>query len=428
MSVVLTTLSNGMRVVTHTMPHLETASLGIWVGTGARAELLEQNGISHLLEHMAFKGTERRTARQIVEEIESVGGDLNAATSLETTAYYARVLKADVALGIDLLADILLNSKFDENELAREKNVILQEIAAAEDSPDDVAHDLVQEAAFPGQALGRPILGTQNSVRSFSSSDLAAYMDLNYVPSSMVLAAAGALDHDSVVAQAEAAFGDISKADPEPPESASYTGGIRRSKRSFEQSHIVLAFEGPSYRDDAMYTGQILSSMLGGGMSSRLFQQAREARGLCYSIYSYCWGLSDTGLFGIHAATGGEQMLELTEVIINELDDLANTNVGASELERAKAQLKSGLLMSLESTGSRAEQLARQTLVFGAPLEIDSLIEKVEAVDKEAVRELVVRTIVGRGPSVATVGSLADPQAFEELIQRQYLVPARAAE
>lgn len=428
MSVVLTTLPNGMRVVTHAMPHLETASLGIWVGTGARAELLEQNGISHLLEHMAFKGTEKRTARQIVEEIESVGGDLNAATSLETTAYYARVLKADVALGIDLLADILLNSKFDENELAREQNVILQEIAAAEDSPDDVAHDLVQEAAYPGQALGRPILGTQKSVRSFSSSDLAAYMDLNYVPSSMVLAAAGALDHDSVVAQAEAAFGDMSKADPAPPESASYTGGMRRSKRSFEQSHIVLSFEGPSYRDDAMYTGQILSSMLGGGMSSRLFQQAREARGLCYSIYSYCWGLSDTGLLGIHAATGGEQMLELAGVIINELEELASTNVGPSELERAKAQLKSGLLMSLESTGSRAEQLARQTLVFGAPLEIESLIEKVEAVDKEAVRELVARTIVGRGPSVATVGPLADPQAFEELVQGQYLVPVRAAE
>ena len=428
MSVALTTLANGMRVVTHEMPHLETASLGVWVGTGARSERLEQHGISHLLEHMAFKGTAKRTARQIVEEIESVGGELNAATSLETTAYYARVLKADIALGIDLLADILLNSKFDEDELLREQDVILQEIAAAEDSPDDVAYDLVQEAAFPGHALGRPILGTQKSVRSFSSSDLAAYMDLNYVPSSMVLAAAGALDHDSIVAQAEDAFGAVSRTTPELPESALYTGGIRRSERSFEQSHIVLSFEGPSYRDDAMYTGQILSSMLGGGMSSRLFQQAREARGLCYSIYSYCWGLSDTGLFGIHAATGGEQMQELVGVIMNELDNLASTAVGANELERAKAQLKSGLLMSLESSGSRAEQLARQTLVFGAPLEIESLITKVEAVDKEAVRELAARTIVGRGPSAATVGPLAEPRALEELIQRQYPSPARAAE
>ncbi len=428
MSVTLTTLPNGMRVVTHAMPHLETASLGVWVGTGARSEQLEQHGISHLLEHMAFKGTAKRTARQIVEEIESVGGDLNAATSLETTAYYARVLKADIALGIDLLADILLNSKFDESELAREQDVILQEIAAAEDSPDDVVYDLVQEAAYPGHALGRPILGTQKSVRSFTSNDLAAYMDLNYAPSSMVLAAAGALDHESVVRLAEAAFGAVSRTGPEPPDSASYSGGIRRSKRSFEQSHIVLSFEGPSYRDDAMYTGQILSSMLGGGMSSRLFQQAREARGLCYSIYSDCWGLSDTGLFGIHAATGGEQMLELASVIINELEDLASAAVGSSELERAKAQLKSGLLMSLESSGSRAEQLARQTLAFGAPLEIDTLVAKVEAVDKEAVRALAAKTIVDRRPSVATLGPLAEPQAFDELIQKQYLVPARAAE
>jgi len=428
MSVALTTLPNGMRVVTHTMPHLETASLGVWVGTGARSELLEQHGISHLLEHMAFKGTQKRTARQIVEEIESVGGDLNAATSLETTAYYARVLKADISLGIDLLADILLNSKFDENELAREQEVIIQEIAAADDSPDDVAYDLAQEAAYPGHALGRPILGTQKSVRGFGSGDLAAYMDLNYVPGSMVLAAAGAVDHETIVAQAEDAFGALTRANPEPPETAIYSGGIKRSGRSFEQSHIVMSFEGPSYRDDAMYTGQILSSMLGGGMSSRLFQQAREARGLCYSIYSYCWGLSDTGLFGIHAATGGKQMLELVGVILNELENLASTTVGSSELERAKAQLKSGLLMSLESSGSRAEQLARQTLVFDAPLEIESLIEKVEAVDKEAVRELAARTIVGRNPSVATVGPLADPRALEELIHGQYPSPARAAE
>jgi predicted Zn-dependent peptidase len=244
----------------------------------------------------------------------------------------------------------------------------------------------------------------------------------------MVLAAAGAVDHDTIVAQAEVAFGALSRANPESPETALYCGGIKRSDRSFEQSHIVMSFEGPSYRDDDMYTGQILSSILGGGMSSRLFQQAREARGLCYSIYSYCWGLSDTGLIGIHAATGADQMLELVGVILNELENLASTTVGSGELERAKAQLKSGLLMSLESSGSRAEQLARQTLVFGAPLEIDSLIEKVEAVDKEAVRELAARTIVARNPSVATVGPLADPRALEELIQGQYPSPARAAE
>ncbi len=428
MSIEMTALANGLRVISHAMPHLESASLGVWVGAGARSETAALHGISHLLEHMAFKGTARRSAREIAEEIESVGGDLNAATSLETTAYYARVLKADLSLGVDIIADIVRDPKFDAGELAREQDVILQEIAAAGDSPDDVAYDLVQEAAFPDQPVGRPILGTAQSVRSFTPEDLTAYMKSHYAPGVMVLAAAGAVDHENLVKLAEAAFADMEATEPQFCEPARYAGGFARSDRTFEQSHIVVSFQGPSYCDEAMYTGQILSSMLGGGMSSRLFQEAREARGLCYSIYSYCWGLKDTGLFGIHAATGAEQMLELAGVIMGELEKLASEPVGDEELARAKAQLKSGLLMSLESSGSRVEQVARQTLAFGAPRDIDELVEKVEAVGKETVRKLAGEIILSANPSVSAVGPLHDEVALEALIHAQTSRPVRAAE
>lgn len=428
MSVAVTALANGFRVISHRMPHLETASLGVWVGVGARFESLAQHGISHLLEHMAFKGTAQRSARQIAEEIESVGGDLNAATGPETTAYYARVLKSDISLAIDIIADILRDPRFDAGELAREQEVILQEIAAAEDSPDDVAHDLAQEAAFPRQALGRPILGTPDSVRSFNPHELTTYMNSHYTPGSMVLAAAGAVDHTELVRMADEAFGDMPTCDLLVPEPARYVGGYRRSGKPFEQSHILLSFQGPSYRTDAMYTGQILSSMLGGGMSSRLFQEARETRGLCYSIYSYCWGLSDSGLFGIHAATGPEQALELYDLMWNELEKLADEPVGNDELARAKAQLKSGLLMSLESSGARAEQIARQTLAFGAPREVEELVAKVEEVDKEAVRALAGDIILSSPASVSAVGALQDERALEAHIADRLPRPVRAAE
>lgn len=428
MSVSVTPLANGFRVISHHMPHLETTSLGVWVGVGARSEDLRCNGISHLLEHMAFKGTARRSAREIAEEIESVGGELNAATSPETTAYYARVLKGDVPLAVDLIADIVRDPRFDDTELAREKEVILQEIAAAEDSPDDVAHDLAQDAAFPDQALGRPILGTRDSVSAFTSADLTEYMMANYVPGSMVLAAAGCVDHAELVRLADAAFGDMAAADVPAPSPARYAGGFRQSDRAFEQAHLVLAFEGPSYLSDAMYTVQILSSMLGGGMSSRLFQEAREARGLCYSIYSYAWGLSDSGLFGIHAATGARQVNELANLIWDELDTLAGTAVGDEELARAKAQLKSGLLMSLESSGSRAEQIARQTLVFGAPRDLDELVDKVDAVDKESVRDLAGAIILSSRPSVSAVGMPGDDTSLESIVAARAPRPLRAAE
>ena len=277
---------------------------------------------------MAFKGTERRSASDIAEEIEAVGGELNAATSLETTAYYARVLEADVGLALDILADILHIPRYAEDELEREREVILQEIAATRDSPDEIAYELLQDAAFPAQAIGRPILGTAESVGRFSASDLRTFLKANYGASRMVLSAAGKVDHAELVRHAEAQFGAMNGGEGGRFEPARYVGGTRTSAKPFEQSHLVMAFAGPSYRTREFYTAQVFSGLFGGGMSSRLFQEVRERRGLCYAIYSSCWALADAGLFGIHAATGPEMMGKLIDVVGQQLTRAAGREAG----------------------------------------------------------------------------------------------------
>ena len=428
MSVSVSKLANGLRVVTHAMPHMETVSLGVWVGAGARFETLNEHGISHLLEHMAFKGTQRRSARDIVEEIESAGGDLNAATSYETTAYYARVLKGDVSLALDILADILLNPRFDEAELVREKEVIFQEIAASQDSPDDVVYDLAQEAAFPDQAVGRSIMGTAQSVGALTPADLKKYLKARYTPETMVLGAAGAVDHDTLVDLAQSTFCVAQAGSVNKPTPAHYSGGIRQSDKAFEQSHVVLAFKGPSYRDDEYYTARVFSSLLGGSMSSRLFQEVREKRGLCYSIYSFCWGLTDAGLFGIHSATGDDQVPELLDVLNCELERAAETVPEPAELARAKAQLKTGLLTSLESPGMRVEQLAGQLLAFNRPLEIDELTAKVDAVTGESVRVRAEQLLREGDASFAIAGSQRSADALESLTGKYNNAVVEAAE
>ena len=418
----MSTLANGLRVVTHRMPHLETVSLGVWVGSGARHETKTQNGISHLLEHMAFKGTGRRTAREIAEEIEQVGGDINAATSVEITSYFVRLLKDDVGLALDILADILQNSKFDDEELERERDVVLQEIAATQDSPDEVAYDLANEAAFPDQAIGRPILGSVASVSALTSGDLQGYLRARYQAPRMVLSAAGAVDHDTIVRHAEAQFGGLSAGQLEAGAPARYAGGGRWSDKPFEQSHVMFAFEGPSYGAPSAYTAQVLSGILGGGMSSRLFQQVREKHGLCYAIYAFCWGLSDAGVFGVHAATGPELMERLLAVLVGELRRAADETVTPKEIERAKSQLKAGLMMSLESSSARAEQMARQLLAFDRLISADELVQRVESVTPQDVRDLAGGLLSDKLASISVVGagekSAAYVQMAEDLLQR----------
>ncbi|MGI9381617.1 MAG: M16 family metallopeptidase [Methyloligellaceae bacterium] len=428
MGVETSVLENGLRVVTHHMPHLETVSLGIWVGSGARSERPDEHGIAHLMEHMAFKGTARRNAREIAEEIESVGGELNATTSLESTAFFARVLKDDVRLALDLLSDILQHPRFDQAELVREQGVILQEIAACQDAPDDIVFDLVQEAAYPDQALGRPILGTPESVRAIGPRELQSYLSSRYSAANMVLSAAGAVSHDAFVRAAKDLMIDVRANPIEAPEPARYGGGVRGSAKPFEQVHLVVAYEGPSYRADDIYAAQVFSGLFGGGMSSRLFQEVRERRGLCYSIYSFGWGLSDTGLFGVHAATGPDQLSELADVLSAELARAAETLVSDDELARSKAQLKAGLMMSLESSGSRAEQLARQMLVFDRPLSNEELTAKIEAVTPEKIRNFAQCLFGSSRPSLACVGASQHHAEVEELAEKFDQTAACAAE
>jgi len=420
----VSTLRNGMRVVTHHMPHVETVSLGIWVAAGARHEAEDQHGISHLLEHMAFKGTARRTAASIAEEIEAVGGELNAATSLETTAYYARILKEDVGLALDILADILQAPRYSEDELEREREVILQEIAGTRDSPDELAYELLQEAAFPAQPLGRPILGTADSVTRFTAQDLRLFLTTHYTPDRMVLSAAGNLRHDDIVRHAEALFAGMIGGSGQRFDPALYVGGARTSPKPFEQSHLVMGFAGPSYRTTEFYTGQVFSGLFGGGMSSRLFQEVREKRGLCYAIYSSMWALADTGMFGVHAATGHDAMGELIDVVGKEFAKAAAEAPSIAEVARAKAQIKAGLLMGLESSGARAEQMARQLLLFGRLVETAELVEKIEGVTPEATRAFAEGLIAGPA-SVAVVG--AGPTSAAYATQAEKAAAQKAA-
>ena len=401
MSVELTKLPSGLTVVTDSMPHLETAALGVWAASGSRDERPNEHGISHLLEHMAFKGTRRRSARQIAEEIEAVGGDLNAATSAETTAYYARVLKADVPLALDVLADILSDPTFDREEIIREQGVIVQEIGAVADTPDDLIFEHLNAIAFPDQPLGRSILGTANTVRSFHDGTLRDYLGRHYRAPDIVVAAAGAVDHAAVVADVEQRFASFTGPASPLPEPAKFGGGSRVEKRELEQVHIAMALPGVAVTDDSLYSLQVFTNILGGGMSSRLFQEARERRGLCYSIYSFHIPYSDTGMFGLYAGTDAADTAELMRVIVGEIAGTADS-ISEPEIARSKAQMKAGLLMALESSGARIEQLARQMITRGRPIPVDELVEKVDAVTVDSART-AGRALIARGKMATAV-------------------------
>ncbi|MBC7908258.1 MAG: insulinase family protein, partial [Rhodospirillaceae bacterium] len=351
MSIRETRLASGLRVVSDPMATVESASLGVWVDAGTRHEPPAVNGISHMLEHMAFKGTERRTARDIAEQMDAVGGHLNAYTARDHTAYYAKILKEDTGLALDIVADILQHSTMDGEELAREQDVVVQEIGQANDTPDDIIFDHFQATAFPDQPLGRPVLGTEELVRAMNRDTILSYMGEHYSAPRMVLAAAGRVDHDQLVAEAERAFARLSTAPDMQPERARYVGGDFREERDIEQVNLVVGFDGVSYDDPDYYAASVLSTLLGGGMSSRLFQEVREKRGLVYSIYSFTSSYNDGGLFGIYAGTGEDEVTELVPVMCEEVVKVT-AGVSPDELQRARAQLKASILMSLESTSS----------------------------------------------------------------------------
>ena len=417
MSVKLHTLSNGFQIVTEHMPGFQSVSLGVWIKAGGRHERAEENGIAHFLEHMAFKGTKSRSALQIAEMIEDVGGYINAYTSREVTAYYTRVLKEDVALSINLLFDILQNSLFEEKEIEVERGVILQEIGQSLDTPDDVIFDWLQDISYPDQALGRTILGPSERVKNFSRANLIDFIAQHYHPERMILSAAGGIDHDEIIRLAEASFGTLPmRAAPENFGKAKFVGGEFRKEKSLEQAHVALAFESPSYRDDDIYTAQIYSVALGGGMSSRLFQEIREKRGLCYTIFAQAGAFSDSGMMTIYAGTSEAQVPDLMALTFDELRRAAE-DMSSNELERARAQMKAGMLMGLESASNRAERLARQVQVWGYVPELEETVAKIENVTLDRLRSFSEH-IAGKAPAaLALYGPIQNAPTLNEIQQ-----------
>ncbi len=416
MSVQVTTLSNGLRVVTDRMSSVETVAVGVWVAAGTRHETADVNGISHLLEHMAFKGTARRSAQAIAEEMDNVGGQLNAYTSRDHTAYFAKVLKENLPLAVDILSDILLNSTMDPEELAREQHVVVQEIYQADDTPDDIIFDHHQATAFPNQPMGWPVLGKEPIVRSITSERLKAYMAGNYAADSMVVSAAGNVDHDIFVALIENAFGTLPKSSAVSEVPSVYNGGDYREKRKLEQVHLVLGFGGLAYDDADFYNLGALSTLLGEGMSSRLFQEIREKRGLAYSVYSSTQSFSDCGIFSIYMGTGRADVPKLIPVLCEEIKKV-HDGVTQDEVKRARAQIKSGLLMSLESPSSRCGQRARQIMIYGHPLSTDEIIAKVEAVDAGGITRTAAR-IFSSAPTMAALGELKTLESLDAIRAR----------
>jgi len=411
------TLSNGFRVVTEDMPGLKSAALGIWVDVGGRHERVEENGIAHFLEHMAFKGTASRSALDIAEQIEDVGGYINAYTSREMTAYYARVLAEDVPLAMELISDILLNPVFDPREIEVERGVILQEIGQVNDTPDDVIFDWLQEVAYPEQPLGRSILGPAERVRGFSRADLGGFVAEHYGPDRLILSAAGAVDHDVIARTAERLFGHLARKSPVTAAPARFEGGEWRREKDLEQAHLTLAFETPGYRDPAFYTAQIFATAFGGGMSSRLFQEARERRGLCYTIFSQAGAYDDSGMMTIYAGTSGEALHDLAELSMDELRRAAD-DMTEIEVERARAQLKAGLLMGLESPAARCERLAKLTSIWDRVPPIEETVAKIDAVTPAGVRDFAAGLCGSGKAAMALYGPVGGAPRLPDLTGR----------
>ncbi|MFQ5564561.1 MAG: M16 family metallopeptidase [Parvularculaceae bacterium] len=397
-------LSNGLRVYIDPMPGLESAALGVWARAGAVDEQDGEHGVAHLLEHMAFKGTAHRSARDIAEEIETVGGYLNAATSHQRTGYYARILKNDMPLALDILADILTEPAFDAAELEKEKDVVLQEIGEARDNPDDAVFEQLSALAWGNHPLGLPILGTAESVKAQSRETLFGFMRRQYAPEEMVLAAAGAIEPDAFLALAERKFGAYSGGKGRAGRAApAYAGGVRHEAREIEQSHLAVAFPGAAARDESFFAMRVFAEALGGGMASRLFQAIREERGLAYSVYAFADCFDEAGLLGVYAGTDQSNAVESARLIRETIEAMA-VAIEPQEIDRARSMLKSSLLMSLESPAARIEAAAGQLFTFGEVLSPATLRERLDAVTLDDARACAAHALQAGAPTLAIVG------------------------
>lgn len=412
----VTKLPSGIAVITDTMKDVDTVSLGFWVSVGSRFEEDNINGISHLLEHMAFKGTTSRSAFQIAEAVENVGGIINAYTSHEVTAYYVKVLKQDVPLGLSILTDILQNSTMVDEELTREKEVVIQEIGQTYDAPDDAVFEYYQSTAYPNQPFGRSILGTAEKVRAVSRDTLLSYMHDEYTASRVVVSAAGNIEHSYLTEQIEKLLTSLHTTGGRVMQPSKYVGGEYRQEKQIEQVNLLLGFEGVSYNHPEHIAQTVLATVLGGGMSSRLFQEIREKRGLVYSIYSFASSCLDSGSFTIFAGTGEKQVAELLPVVCDELLKATHT-LTQDEIERAKTQLKAGVLMKRESTSARAEGNARDMAIYGRIIDKDETLAKVDAVSKEQLEKLALSIFTSK-PTLASLGPVKHVLSYDKLQER----------
>jgi predicted Zn-dependent peptidase len=403
-----TRLSNGLRVVMEQIPTCRSVSFGIWVKTGSRNEHDANNGISHLVEHMLFKGTERHSAQDIAEVFDGIGGNVNAFTSKEYTCYYAKVLDEHLPIAIDVLADMFFHSQLDVTELEKEKNVIFEEISMYEDTPDDLVHDLAAKASYGSHPLGYTILGTEDNLAKMTPDDLRAYMADHYTVENTVIAAAGNLD-DRALELIERHFGSFAVRGGETAETEpDFLADLLFHEKQTEQNHLCLTLPGLSVREENLYSMILLNNAIGGGMSSRLFQEIREKRGLAYSVYSYHTAHADSGLFTIYAGTAPKQTEEVLKVTMELLEDLKRSGITAAELKKGKEQLKGSLILSLESTGSRMNRLGKNELMLGKHYSLDEMLRRIDAVTMDDIDGLI-GSLFGRPFAVAMVGADDEP-------------------
>tara|TARA_B100000965_G_scaffold129992_1_gene108356 strand:+ start:3257 stop:4510 length:1254 start_codon:yes stop_codon:yes gene_type:complete len=409
-------LKSGLTLITDYIDTVETVSVGMWNKVGARNEHENVNGVAHLLEHMAFKGTHSRSALEIAKEVEMVGGAVNAYTSREITAYYMKVLKEDIALSIDIISDILQNSAFDSGELDRERGVILQEIGMYLDTPDDVVFDKWQEVAYPNQPMGRSILGSSEIIKTISRDQVEAFMKNYYRPEKMVFSVSGNFNENNVIELIEKHFHNLPQGSEDHSPKAIYHGGEFRQDKDLEQVNIILGFEGVDFYSDLYYPTAVYSAVLGSGMSSRLFQEIREKRGLVYSISSYTSSFSDSGIFGVYAGTGQKEVMELVPVLCDQLN-IDASQFTTEELQRAKAQFKSGLLMGQESTSRRCRSNASKYLMHNRLISHEEMISEIDNVqlgDLEKARKNILKSNI----TLSSIGPVKNLESLDSVKRR----------
>ena len=399
-------LNNGVRILTEEIPHVRSISLGLWVRSGSRDEDEATSGISHFIEHMMFKGTEKRTARQIGEALEAVGGQLNAFTTKEYTCYYARVLDEHLDLAIDVLSDMFFNSRFNPNDIDTERRVVLEEISMYEDSPDELIHDLFARTVWAGHPLGRPILGSIKTVQSITRETLLEHLNYHYSPNRLVIAAAGRVTHDSLVEKLQPLFESwnppnltpVNQKAPRPQ------AGLVNQKKDTEQVHLCLGVPGLRQDDKRLYTLHVLNNVLGGGVSSRLFQEIREQRGLAYSVFSYHSAYRDSGLLGIYAGTSPANVEQVLDLLIREISQIRSQGIKLDELQRTKDQIKGSVYLSLESVSNRMTRLGKTELCLDRVIDPDEVIEKVDAIQQEDVLALAAEIFKPENFAAVTIG------------------------